>query len=404
MCRYWDISLVICFSLMFVGVENMPDQMPPPKNLMYTWRTPFTLYVKWEKPEDLDPTCTVNYTVTIFEGQFQHIIQTSNNFYSMNLSNKDGLNFSVTTNPGNCGNKQSSPPISFAIPPPPVMLVRNLNCIYYSKDKMMCTWDPDDDDAQDLDFYWLHGEESVKCSSYIHENMKIRGCNITSEDFKSKTDDMFYMAIGTYKNSTVINTFRMPGPYQSVRLNKPKFTIKRNGRNLLLQTTRSGFEHLDESCFSYNYTYVKCNETTSARVNTNIHSVEYDPICKYKARVKMEFEENCGAGVIEESDEVEYGEDRDPNLPVLLVFIFIAVFIFACLIGCFVLLRRHKDDLLPKIPDPSQFFKENISNIKTSYTAPSLYEPKEEPVESLSLEPQTQLLKDHMPRTLEYNV
>lgn len=388
---------------MFVGVENMSDQLPPPKDLIYTWSTPYTLVLKWKKPEDLDPTCTVNYTVIIFEGQIKHTYQVLNNSYSMNLSNKDGLNVSVHTNPGNCGTKSSSPPISFAIPPPPVMLVRNLNCIYYSEDKMKFTWDPDDD-AQDLSFYWLHGNKSVKCSSYINENMKIRGCDIISEDFKNQAFEMFYMAIGTYKNDTVINTFRMSEPNKNVKLNKPKFTIKRNGRNLLLQATRSGFESFDDGCFSYNYTYVKCNETTSAIVTTNIHIVEYDPNCKYKARVKMNYLERCGAGVIEESDEVEYGEDSDPNLPVLLVFIFIAVFICACLIGCFVLLRRHKDDLLPKIPDPSQFFKENINNFKTSYAAPGLYEPKEESVVSLSLEPQTPLLRDHVPRMQELNV
>ncbi|KAI7814739.1 interleukin 13 receptor, partial [Triplophysa rosa] len=51
----------------FVGVENASEHLPPPKNLNFIWITPFDLSVTWEKPEGLDPTCRVNYTMEVHE-------------------------------------------------------------------------------------------------------------------------------------------------------------------------------------------------------------------------------------------------------------------------------------------------------------------------------------------------
>lgn len=61
----------------------------------------------------------------------------------------------------------------------------------------------------------LPGNEIVKCSSYIIESMKITGCDITSEDLKSRAFDVFYMVIGTYNGTSVKNTCKINGPNQN---------------------------------------------------------------------------------------------------------------------------------------------------------------------------------------------
>ncbi|XP_051574595.1 uncharacterized protein LOC127452789 isoform X2 [Myxocyprinus asiaticus] len=315
MCRYWDMYLIICFSVMFVGVENVSDRLPPPRNLNFIWQlytSPFTLCVTWEKPEGLDPDCKVNYTVEVRLGQdcppnnLLQTIKTNDLNHTFYVSNENGLCIIVKTYPENCGNKDQSSPIKITIPPLPVTLVRNLSCFYYSGDRMICTWDSAADDVQDLRFYyWLPKNESVKECSYLNKTKKTE-CTIYSKYFKHSTDDMFYLFNGTLKGIPVNNTFKDKNPWNKAKLNTPKLKIVRVGHSLHFQTIRPQFNDYGEQCFGYKYIYSKCNEE-SVEVEGHInHTVEYDPACKYRARVQNIFK-NCGEGESELSEEVEYG-------------------------------------------------------------------------------------------------
>ncbi|XP_073693405.1 interleukin-13 receptor subunit alpha-1 [Garra rufa] len=405
MFRVWDTSLMICFSvsLMFVGVES-DTELPPPRNLLFKWETPFTLNLTWEKPKDLEPNCKVNYTVDVRHSQncSQTPKQASqsrrvpNTTCKFNISNEIGLCISVTVNPENCGNKDPSPPLEKPISPPLVLLVANRS-YEYSHQRLKCTWSPVDD-VQDLGFYYWSPQNDtvIKCNE-----MKIGECIIHNAFLKEMTG-MFYLFNGTYKGVPVTNTFMDERPVQYVKLNKPKLKIQRDGHSLRFETEASDLNEFEPHCYKYNYTYSMCDKIAPEKViEDDKHVVEYDSNCKYRARVQIIFFDKCGAGKSDPSDEVEYGENRDPNLPALLALIIIPLIVSCCLIVSLVLLRRHKDIIFPKIPEPTLMFKDMfINNIRTAedLRIPAdtrLYVPIEEIVESkIDLEPETPLVQN----------
>nr|QAB32951.1 interleukin-13 receptor alpha-1 [Ctenopharyngodon idella] len=398
MCRFWDISLIICFSVsvMFVGGDNISELPPPPQNLTFIWETPFRLSLTWEKPEDLDRSCIVNYTVNVHHSQ-----ECSGKYDSrrvqalgckLNISNEKGLCISVTTNLENCGKSGSSQATNISIAPPSVRLVENRS-YEYSHSKMNCTWIPVVD-VQDLSlYYWLPRYESVK-KCIPDETLKPRGC-IIHDEFLKDTLDIFYLFNGTYNGTSVFNTFTDERPVKYVKLNKPQLTIHKDRQKLIFQANGSDLDEFAKECYSYIYTISKCNKNSTVKDKEH-YEVQYDPACKYRARVQVDFSQKCGAGKSDLSDEVEYGEDSDPKLPALLAVIIIPLIVSLCLLVSLVLLRRHKDIIFPQIPEPSLLFKDMlINNIRTPEELQSpatgrLYIPLEEVVESkISLEPDT---------------
>ncbi|XP_042615570.1 interleukin-13 receptor subunit alpha-1-like [Cyprinus carpio] len=399
MFRVWDISLMLCFSLslMFFGVEG-ESELPPPRNLTFKWETPFTLRLTWKKPKDLEPDCSVNYTVNAIPSQdcsekaitISYTTRVKNTTCKLNIPNVNGLCISVKVNPEECGNKKQSPPLEISIPPPPVRLVKNMSFEYYH-DRLKCTWDSDVD-VPDLGlYYWLPQKEMVKkCNE-----MKIGEC-VINDTFHNK--EMFYLFNGTYKGQPVNNTFRQNSSTYFVKLEKPKLTIQRIEQSLRFHTNFTVSE-FGAHCYEKNYIYSKCDEIKQVKVLDSVYKVDYDSSCKYRARVQIILSSRCGAGKSDLSDEVEYGENRDSNLPALLAGIIIPLMLSCFLIVSLVLLRRHKDIIFPKIPEPTLIFKDMfINNIRTAEDLRStadgrLYIPIEEIVENkIRLEPETPLI------------
>ncbi|XP_056115260.1 interleukin-13 receptor subunit alpha-1 [Rhinichthys klamathensis goyatoka] len=404
MYLFWNISLMICFSVsvMFVGSEN--TDLPPPKNLNFIWETPFRLSLTWEEPEDLDPYCKVNYTVQVYKSQdcSKKDLDSSKTWkvsqlgHKVNVSNENGLCISVSTNAENCGDRGQSQPVHIILPPPPVRLVTEHNC-EYSHNRMKFIWKPTDV-VQDLSFYyWSPVNESIiKCVP--DETMKTGECVIHNEKLK-EIMEIYYLFNGTHNGIPVNNTIEGKYPTQCVKPNKPQLKIRREGQYLQFETYESDSKEFDQICYIYEYTYSKCNKKEKI-VNWQIgkmnNQVDYDAACRYKASVQVLFSNDCGSGESDPSDEVEYGENSDPNLPVLLAVIIIPLIVSCCLIVSLVLLRRHKDIIFPKIPEPTLLFKDMLSNnIRTtedlrSPAAVRLYVPTDEIIESrIRLEPDT---------------
>ncbi|XP_077083880.1 interleukin-13 receptor subunit alpha-1 [Siphateles boraxobius] len=397
MYRFWNLSMMICFSVsvMYVGSDNTPE-LPPPKNLNFIWVTPFRLSLTWEKPEDLDPYCKVNYTVHVRKSQdcsskeaMTKSFRVSTLSHKVNVSNENGLCISVSTYPENCGGRDHSPSTDIILPPPPVRLVTDRS-YEYSHSRMKCTWKPVDD-VQDLSFYyWLPWNESIiKCIP--DETMKVGGCIIHNEQLRH-TMEIYYLFNGTRNGVSVSNTFEDERPAQYIKLNKPQLTIHEVGEELHFETHESDSEEFAKDCYIYQYTYSKCNENLRANGTMKLE-VQYDPACKYRASVQVLFAGVCGSGKSDPSDEVEYGENRDPNLPALLAVIIIPLIVSCCLLVSLVLLKRHKNIIFPKIPQPTLLFKDMFNNITEDQQNPAtvrLFFPTEETVETrITLELQT---------------
>ncbi|XP_043100924.1 interleukin-13 receptor subunit alpha-1 isoform X2 [Puntigrus tetrazona] len=400
MFRVWDVALLICFSasVLFVGAEGV-SELPPPRNLTVKWETPFTLLLTWEKPKDLDPDCKVNYTVYVRSSldcssiDLKNAKRVQDTTIRWDISNVNGVCVIVAVNPDNCKNKKQSPYLTTIIPPPTAVLVENVVC-EYSHNKLKCIWSPVVV-VKDLGFYYWSRENNtlIKCN-----DMKFRECVIHDAEPKDTMLNMFYLFNGTYEGKPVNNTLMGDRLEQYVKLNKPQLTIKRDGQNLILQTTRlSDVETMIKNveCYEYNYTYSVCDKAAPAAViKSSSHELNYDSNCMYKARVQIIISQYCLRGKSDLSDEVVYGENRDPNLPALLAVIIIPLIVSCCLTVSLVLLRRHKDIIFPKIPEPTLILKDMlINNIKMpdNLRSPSdgrLYVAIEEVVESkISVEP-----------------
>lgn len=266
----------------------------------------------------------------------------------------------------------------------------------YYHGEFKCTWSPVEV-VQDLGFYYwsFHKDALIKCN-----DMKIGEC-IINDTFPMDITNMFYLFNGTYNGKPVNNTFMDELPAKYAKINKPQLTIQRDGQNLRFQTNQSDLIDFALHCYEYNYTYSKCDKIASGSfIKESMYDVDYDSNCKYRARVQIILSDSCvGRGQSDLSDEVEYGENRDPNMPALLAVIIIPLIVSCCLIVSLVLLRRHKDIIFPKIPEPTLLFKDmfinsiRISEDLRSPTDGRLYVPIEEIVESkISLEPETPLL------------
>uniref|UniRef100_A0A8C1QP62 Interleukin 13 receptor, alpha 1 n=1 Tax=Cyprinus carpio TaxID=7962 RepID=A0A8C1QP62_CYPCA len=265
---------------------------------------------------------TISYTTRV-----------KNTTCKLNIPNVNGLCISVKVNPEECGNKKQSPPLEISIPPPPVRLVKNMSFEYYH-DRLKCTWDSDVD-VPDLGLYYWYVTVFLTIVLYISLSfMKIGEC-VINDTFHNK--EMFYLFNGTYKGQPVNNTFRQNSSTYFVKLEKPKLTIQRIGQSLCFHTNFTVSE-FGAHCYEKNYIYSKCDEVN--HILDSVYKVDYDSSCKYRARVQIILSSRCGAGKSDLSDEVEYGENRDSNLPALLAGIIIPLMLSCFLIVSLVLLRR----------------------------------------------------------------
>ncbi|MCI4377535.1 hypothetical protein PGIGA_G00204650 [Pangasianodon gigas] len=187
---------------------------------------------------------------------------------------------------------------------------------------------------------------------------------------------------------------------ESVKPPKPNVNITQEGRLLRFQASTPNY--LPPQCWKYRYIYSKCNEESEmveTGDNPTLH-VEYDIACKYAVRGQVIYSSYCGGDVDIESDMSEpvyYGEDGDPNLAFKVAMIVTPLIVCCCLIAAIVLFRRNKDIILPKIPEPSLFFKDMLNStsdgLSKSLGGGKLYVPvKEVVVSGVSLEPKSILL------------
>ncbi|XP_046707998.1 uncharacterized protein LOC124387611 isoform X2 [Silurus meridionalis] len=184
-----------------------------------------------------------------------------------------------------------------------------------------------------------------------------------------------------------------------VKILKPKVSITQEGERLHFQTITSNF--IPSHCLKYKYFYSRCKKESEeeAQEMSSVY-VEYDTGCRYTVRGQVIYSSLCGGKQEIESDisEPEYfGEDGDPNLPFKVAMIITPVMVCCSLIVAIVLFRRNKDIILPKIPEPSMFFKDMLNSttdgLSKSLGGGKLYVPVKEIVASgVNVEPKSALL------------
>ncbi|KAF5907105.1 interleukin-13 receptor subunit alpha-1-like [Clarias magur] len=381
-------------------------ELPPPENLRLSWHTNnLKVQVRWQEPAGLDKKCIVNYTVVAYDEECPprkpalFICRTEKWTVEQIAPEEKGICVGINTNPMNCAETSASKVVYKYLSPPPA-LVKNFSCAYYANEKMNCTWSivKNTPDLQLLYREMEKLDDSLKpCKSYIMNGNMKTGCHL-HDDKLALHADFYFVITGTEENVQINNRFII-AIYDSVKLPKPKVNIIQEGDRLRFQASLPNF--IPKGCLKYKFIYTKCNEKNEVPVeNESSTIVEYDTACKYTVQGLVLYSNYCGRDrdiTSDLSEPVDYGMDSDPNLAFKVAIIITPLIVCCCLIAAIVLFRRNKDIILPKIPEPSLFFKDMLNStsdgLSKSLGGGKLYVPVKEVVASgVSLEPKSLLL------------
>ncbi|KAF7706264.1 interleukin-13 receptor subunit alpha-2-like isoform X1 [Silurus meridionalis] len=399
--------LLMCMSFALDGLASLSGDLPPPENLSLSWDSSvLSLRVNWREPVGLGTDCKVNYTIAIYNEQkcpprsnTSEKHRTDRLNFEHSISKEDEICVGITTNPMDCENKKASKEVYKHLSPPRA-LVKNFNCVYYANETMNCTWTVVKS-TPDLQLFYREEQNNKAilkhCMSYItYGNMKT-GCHLHDKGLTFQKN-VYFVINGTGENQLINNRF-MVDISESVKILKPKVSITQEGERLHFQTITSNF--IPSHCLKYKYFYSRCKKESEeeAQEMSSVY-VEYDTGCRYTVRGQVIYSSLCGGKQEIESDisEPEYfGEDGDPNLPFKVAMIITPVMVCCSLIVAIVLFRRNKDIILPKIPEPSMFFKDMLNSttdgLSKSLGGGKLYVPVKEIVASgVNVEPKSALL------------
>ncbi|KAK3545991.1 hypothetical protein QTP70_019303 [Hemibagrus guttatus] len=397
----WHDSVVlICMSIALVGADRFLGSLPPPGNLHLSWdQSKLSITVGWREPAGLDTKCIVNYSLAIYnencppKKNASHICRTKNLSLTLPISKEDKICVGITTNPEVCENKRASKEVYKDLPPP-LALVKNFSCLYYAPKKMNCTWNVVKNTPNLQLFYRIEkNNEALKsCISYLTSGHNKTGCHMHDEDLTSNAE-VFFVINGTGETH-LINKFIIDIRASAVKLPKPKVIITKEGENLRFQAIILK-DFLAPQCLKYKFVYTKCNEQRERIPSNSSLRVEYDIACKYTVRVQVIYTNFCGGDhdIMSDMSEPEYyGEDSDPNLAFKVAMIVTPLIVCSCLIAALLMFRRVKDIILPKIPEPSLFFKDMLNStsdgFSKSLSGGKVYEPVKDIVASnVYLEP-----------------
>ncbi|KAF4089345.1 hypothetical protein AMELA_G00065320 [Ameiurus melas] len=395
--------VLTCLSFTLVGVDSISGNLPPPEDLSLSWHpSSLIVSVNWREPAGLDAKCKVNYTLAIYElkcpprQNASYKLRTEKLSHEYKISKECDICVGITTNPMVCEEKKASEEIYKALSPP-LALVTNFSCAYYANGKMNCTWSIVKY-TPDLQLFYRFSEENTQkhCKSYLTTGILKTGCHLDDEDLTTHVK-VYFVISGSVENHLTSNNFMIDKHVSAVKLPKPKVYITQEGERLHFQASTPNF--LPPQCLKYKYIYNKCNEKNEVFIENSSTHVEYDSACKYTVRGQVVYTNYCAPQNIEsEMSEPEfYGEDCDPNLAFKVAMIITPLIVCCCLIAAIVLFRRNKDIILPKIPEPSLFFKDMLNStsdgLSKSLGGGKLYVPVKEVVASgVSLEPKSSLL------------
>ncbi|XP_053484860.1 granulocyte-macrophage colony-stimulating factor receptor subunit alpha isoform X1 [Ictalurus furcatus] len=396
--------VLICLSFTLVGVDSISGNLPPPENFSLSWHPrSLSVSVNWREPAGLDAKCKVNYTLAIYYEQkcpprqnASYKLRTENLICEYPISKECEICMGITTNPMVCEEKKASKEIYKELSPP-LALVKNFSCAYYANNKMNCTWTivrytPD------LQLFYRQEKKPLKhCKSYLTSGILKTGCHLDDKDL-TPHERVYFVINGTGENHLISNKFMIDIHVSAVKPPKPKVYITQEAERLHFQASTPNF--LAPQCWKYKYIYNKCSEKNEVFIENSSTRVEYDPACKYTVRGQVVYTNYCGGDQNIESEMSEpeyYGEDGDPNLAFKVAMIVTPLIVCCCLIAAIVLFRRNKDIILPKIPEPSLFFKDMLNStsdgLSKSLGGGKLYVPVKEVVASgVSLEPKSSLL------------
>ncbi|XP_054914421.1 interleukin-13 receptor subunit alpha-1 [Poeciliopsis prolifica] len=360
-------SEFVVFICLFLGAKTTTEQILPPQNLSLHWINEFTPELTWEPPPHSMANCYYDGKIKMNHKEalkLEPIKSKSTSFSDGPLSMEGGLlSYSLETV---CHGNRSEPAVLNISNPD---LVKSPDFYITTAKRGHCSWSPVRTTPELRFFYLLNDQNSEEpsteilqeCSSYTYTDGVKSGCDLNA------TTEMSIMMLfnATVNNKVVRNTFNRKK--LKVKPAAPEWTVKKNKSNFTISWTPPDMLGLNSWTFTINYT--ECEKEEQRSVKGSSHVLLRTPSCQYcmKIQAKSKY------GDSPPSDEKCF--DPDPSsFSVYIVIVALLVTLASIFIVC---LLRNKKHIFPKIPVPSNFFKDVLENNNESFFR-KLYVPTEE--------------------------
>ncbi|XP_008433252.1 interleukin-13 receptor subunit alpha-1 [Poecilia reticulata] len=357
----------VAFICLFLAAKTTTEQILPPQNLSLRWINEFTPELTWEPPPNSMANCYYDGMMKQnHEGKLKFKPQGKSKSYTKdNLYMGGGLlSYSLQTV---CHNNRSQPAVLNIFYPD---LVKSLDFYMISAKRGHCSWSPVITTPELRFFYQLNDrspnnsttEILQECSSYTYTDGLKSGCNL---DATTKMNiRMLFNA--TVNNTVVRNTFN----WEELKVKPPApiWTVKENKNNFNISWTPPDMLSLRSWTFQINYNECEQKGERSVPENTSFE-LQRSPNCRYCIWIQA----TSKSGNSLPTDEKCFDPDRGS----FLVYVVVAALVVTLAVISIACLLRNKKHIFPKIPVPSNIFKDVIENNNESFFR-KLYVPPEE--------------------------
>ncbi|XP_078137854.1 interleukin-13 receptor subunit alpha-1-like [Centroberyx gerrardi] len=369
MCK----SLLFVFGCVVLTVGSQTGQILPPRNLSLSWMNEFQPKFSWAPPENLGEGCSYFvHSVKLQRNEIHHNLSYNHTNYWFGTF----LDFSVQTV---CNGHRSEPAVLSITYPE---LVKDVKCSYHTQRLTNCSWKPASH-VPDLQLIYRlqHRIKSntyifEKCSDYVYKDGVKTGCRLHTD---TALRSVYMLFNGTLNNTSVKNTVWIkaddcvypPALNWTVIKAKNQFNISWTPPDIF-----------DPSTWWYTLKYTECGveKKSEPQEGGTSMTLEYRSHCAYNISIKAT-KNSCGTPW---SKEEYFGTSvTDPVVdqeegPVIYAAIIIPLMFTALAALTFVCIRKHKDKIFPKVPEPRDLLRDIFDSNNDTNPVGQLYVPAQE--------------------------
>ncbi|XP_071370055.1 interleukin-13 receptor subunit alpha-1-like [Centroberyx affinis] len=365
MCK----SLLFVFGCVVLTVRSQTGQILPPRNVSLSWMSEFKPTFSWAPPEDFGEGC--NYSVP--SGKLQrNETYTSGNYWI----GRD-LDFSVQTV---CNDRRSEPAVLRITYPE---LVKDVKCSYHTNRLTNCSWTPASH-VPDLQLIYQLLDQSPgtknnyifeECSAYDFKDDVKTGCRL-----QNNTGQHFiYMSFtGRLNNTSVKNTFKIHSD-ESVYPPALNWTVVKAENKLIISWTPPDI--FKPSFWNYTLKYTKCGDKKSENEHKKggtSMTLEYSSHCAYNMSIQATKRYGETKTKTPWSKEIYLAADVREEVPLIYAAIIIPLMFSVLAALTFVCIRKHKEKIFPKVPEPRDLLRDIFDSNNDTNTVGQLYVPAQE--------------------------
>ncbi|KAM4020789.1 interleukin-13 receptor subunit alpha-1-like isoform 2-T2 [Anomaloglossus baeobatrachus] len=388
-----------------------PGQLQPPINVTFGMNGNFCLFWKWT-PVNNTANCPLRYKAEILTPEDTPPGWKNNNpYYTKFFNNKIDLNGKLTLKISTeCDNrtsevKQFTSPVA---PGNPRAMVRNMNCVWYYKEYMNCTWHPGEHNPPNVNYslhYWLTEDitcppvgnkqptplhdlldKGELCQNYTYQRGTPVGCLFRLE--KDYKECNYLVAVVTDRNQDVKPYIYFHDINTIAKLKAPVIHVmKRTPNNsLFVSWTIFDIDKYEVQLNLSNGDTYKIETANSKEIPNALPHVAYTAKVRVRLHpdaLSLQKPTNENFLWSEWSEERTLQEDNDG---VTFIFLLLLVPVVIILITIILLMniKRVLIIICPQVPDPSKVISKDIQ-YWLKYGKPVYNEPKKEEVCVVSL-------------------